>query len=242
MSDSIQFNTRPRTPKKLSEGIVEQLSEKIQNGTFAVGTKIPTELELIDQFNVSRSVIREVITELRSRGLVDTRHGIGTFVKEQVEEQNFLLSNASLETINDVMALLELRISLETESVYLAAERREKKHIIKMQAALDAFKSHIATDTGVDTVEADFNFHIAIAEASHNQYFVDFLKYLGEKIIPRARLKSLESHPEKREEYLNIVHQEHLNIFDAIVAQDGQLARQIMRAHLGRSLKKFRAK
>ncbi|EJB8376003.1 FCD domain-containing protein, partial [Acinetobacter baumannii] len=82
--------------------------------------------------------------------------------------------------------------------------------------------------------------HIAIAEASENQYFVDFLKYLGEKIIPRARVKSIEQSPENREEYLKAVHHDHVNIYNAIVDQDGLLARQMMRAHLSKSIKKFK--
>src|SRR5690606_8131573 len=100
--------------KKLSQVVVNELIDKIQSGELEVGKKIPTELELIALFEVSRSVIREAITELRSLGYVETRHGIGTFVKEQIVEQNFLLSNASLETITDIISLLELRMSLES--------------------------------------------------------------------------------------------------------------------------------
>ncbi|EJB8374605.1 FadR family transcriptional regulator, partial [Acinetobacter baumannii] len=137
---------KPRSTKKLSQIIVEQLIEKIQSGEFKVGEKIPTELELIETFEVSRSVIREAITELRSLGFVETRHGIGTFVKEQTVEQNFLLSNASLETINDIISLLELRISLESEAVFLASERRKQIHIDKMKAALEDFERHISSD------------------------------------------------------------------------------------------------
>ena len=231
---------KPRSAKKLSQIIVEQLIAKIQSGEFKVGEKIPTELELIEAFEVSRSVIRETITELRSLGYVETRHGIGTFVKEQIAEQNFLLSNASLETINDIVALLELRISLESEAVFLASERRSDIHIAKMKAALEDFESHISSTANDGTVKADYDFHIAIAEASSNQYFVDFLKYLGEKIIPRARLNSIEKSPENREDYLKSVHHDHVNIYNAIVEQDGLLARQMMRAHLSKSIKKFK--
>ena len=232
--------TKPRSTKKLSQIIVEQLVNKIQSGELKVGEKIPTELELIDLFEVSRSVIREAITELRSLGFVETKHGIGTFVKEQVVEQNFLLANASLETIQDIISLLELRISLESEAVALASERRKQVHIDKMKAALDDFERHISSDENDGTVNADYDFHIAIAEASENQYFVDFLKYLGEKIIPRARLKSIEKNAENREEYLKLVHHDHVNIYNAIVDQDGLLARQMMRAHLAKSIKKFK--
>ncbi|MEN8550544.1 FadR/GntR family transcriptional regulator [Acinetobacter soli] len=232
--------TRSRSTKKLSQVIVEQLIKKIQSGEFGVGERISTELELIESFEVSRSVIREAITELRSLGFVETRHGIGTFVKEKIIEQNFLLSNASLETIHDIVSLLELRISLESEAVFLASERRKKLHINKMQAALNDFESHISSNINDGTVKADYDFHIAIAEASENQYFVDFLKYLGEKIIPRARVKSIEQGPENREEYLKAVHRDHVNIYNAIIDQDGLLARQMMRAHLSKSIKKFK--
>lgn len=231
---------KSRSSQKLSQAVVEKIIEKIQSGELAVAEKIPTELELIEQFEVSRSVIREAITELRSLGYVETRHGIGTFVKEQIIEQNFLLSTASLETINDIIALLELRISLESEAVFLAAERRKSSHIAKMQAAIDDFEQHISSDLNDGTVKADYDFHIAIAEASANQYFVDFLKYLGEKIIPRARLQSIQQSPENREQYLKNVHHDHLNILNAIVDQDGLLARQMMRAHLSKSIKKFK--
>ncbi|MEB3767749.1 FadR/GntR family transcriptional regulator [Acinetobacter sp. MD2] len=232
--------TKSRSTKKLSQVIVEQFIDKIQSGAFGVGEKIPTELELIEQFEVSRSVIREAITELRSLGFVETRHGIGTFVKEQIVEQNFLLSNASLETIHDIVSLLELRISLESEAVFLACERRKQTHLDKMKIALDDFESHISSNVNDGTVKADYDFHIAIAEASGNQYFVDFLKYLGEKIIPRARVKSIEKSPENREEYLKSVHHDHVNIYNAIRDKDGQLARQMMRAHLSKSIKKFK--
>lgn len=226
--------------KKLSQVVVIELINKIQSGELEVGKRIPTELELMVLFEVSRSVIREAITELRSLGYVETRHGIGTFVKEQVVEQNFLLSNASLETITDIISLLELRMSLESEAVFLASERRNENNLSKMKAALDDFEQHISSDQNDGTINADYNFHIAIAEASGNQYFVDFLKYLGEKIIPRARLKSIEAVSSNREDYLRVVHNDHVNIYNAVLEQDGLLARQTMRAHLSKSIKKFK--
>ncbi|MGE8539650.1 MAG: FadR/GntR family transcriptional regulator [Acinetobacter sp.] len=231
---------KPKSAKKLSQKIVDTLIDNIQSGHLPIGEKLPTELELIEKFEVSRSVIREVITELRSLGFVETRHGIGTFVKENLPEQSFLLSTANLETINDVIALLELRMSLESEAVFLACERRTAQHLEKMRAALDDFESHITSHENDGTVKADFDFHIAIAEASENQYFVDFLKYLGDKIIPRARIKSIQQNPVNRSDYLKTIHHDHLNIYNAIVDQDALLARQMMRAHLSKSIKKFK--
>lgn len=230
---------KPRISKKLSQSIVEAIIEKIQSNHYQVGEKLPSELELIEQFGVSRSVIREAITELRSLEYVETRHGIGTFVCEIPTGQSFLLSSASLETIQDIIALLELRLSLESEAVFLAAERRTDIHLEKMQSALDEFENHISSDVKDGTIHADFNFHMAIAEASSNQYFVDFLSYLGEKIIPRARIKSIETSGQSREDYLRQVHHHHYNIYNAIVEQDPPLARQLMRAHLSKSIKKF---
>ena len=230
---------RSRSTKKLSQTIVENLIKKIKSNEYKIGDKIPTELELIELFDVSRSVIREVITELRSLGYVETKHGIGTFVTEFKDEPNFLLSNASLETINDIILLLELRISLESEAVFLASERRTEFHLQKMKQAIDDFESHISSNANDGTVKADYDFHIAIAEASGNQYFVDFLKYLGEKIIPRARIFSVQKNS-NLEDYLRVVHRDHINIYNAIIEQDGLLARQMIRAHLSKSIKNFK--
>jgi len=95
---------------------------------------------------------------------VETRHGIGTFVLDTPSPSGFRVDPATIVTLRDVLAILELRISLEVESAGLAAQRRSPEQLAAMRAALDAL-GYSASHAG-DTVAADFQFHLLIAEAT----------------------------------------------------------------------------
>ena len=86
------------------------------------------------------------------------------------------------------MAVLELRISLETESAGLAAQRRSDEQLQEMRAALDAFEANVGG--AGDAVSPDFRFHLAIANATGNRYFADIMSHLGSTLIPRTRINS----------------------------------------------------
>ena len=125
--------TRMRRARGLVNTVVENLSNRIRNGEIKPATKLPTESEIMLQFDVSRTVVREAISHLQANRLVETRHGIGTFALSPQENANFQISNVDFETVADVIALLELRISLETEAAGLAAQRRSPEHLKTMQ-------------------------------------------------------------------------------------------------------------
>ena len=97
----------------------------------------------MERFGVSRTVVREAISKLQAAGLVETRHGIGTFVLAQSESPSFRVHPGQLSTLHDVIALLELRISIETEAAALAAVRRTEANLRVMQDAMSAFSSAI---------------------------------------------------------------------------------------------------
>jgi DNA-binding FadR family transcriptional regulator len=94
---------------------------------------MPTESEIMNQLGVSRTVVREAISRLQAGKLVQTRHGIGTFVLEPQQPESFLGGAASELTVRDVMAILELRISLEAEAAGLAALRRTDENLKEMR-------------------------------------------------------------------------------------------------------------
>lgn len=102
-----------RRSRNLTEEVVAELSERIRSGTLQPGDKLPTESEIMAQLGVSRTVVRESISRLQAARLVQTRHGIGTFVLEAGDHDRFQIEAAGDLTIRDVMAILELRISLE---------------------------------------------------------------------------------------------------------------------------------
>lgn len=228
-----------RRPRSLTQDVVTSLSERIRNGEFHVGEKLPTESELMESFGVSRTVIREAISRLQAAGLVETRHGIGTFLLEPQNEQQLRIRTANILTMLDVIAILELRISLETEAAGLAATRRTDAHVHQLRAALDEFAEHTRKKTG-NAVVSDVAFHLLVATATGNRYFHDILKQLGKAIIPRARVDSVALAESDRTRYLERVLLEHEDIYNAIARKDPDAARAAMRTHLANSRERLR--
>jgi len=229
---------RARRPRGLVGEIVESLGSNIREGLIKPGDKLPTELEIMTRFDVSRTVVREALSKLQASGMVETRHGIGTFVIEQQTVSNFKIAAEDLATVADVISVLELRISLETEAAGLAAQRRNESNLDALQAALKAFQDSIDQDS--DAVPPDFQFHMEVARATGNQHFADLMTYLGTMIIPRTRVNTPQSAPEGRLRYLQRVNGEHESIFIAIRNQDPEAARAAMRTHLSNSRERLR--
>jgi GntR family transcriptional repressor for pyruvate dehydrogenase complex len=230
--------TRPRRARGLVTEVVENLAASIREGAIQPGAKLPTESEIMARFDVSRTVVREAISRLQANRLVETRHGVGTFALVPQTSGNFQIADVDFATVADVIALLELRISLETEAAGLAAQRRTEANLQGMQTMLDAFQTSILEDS--DAVPSDFSFHMEVAKATGNRHFADLMTYLGTMIIPRTRVNTASSAPEGRLNYLRRVHGEHEYIFNAIRNQDADAARAAMRTHLANSKDRLR--
>jgi DNA-binding FadR family transcriptional regulator len=229
---------RRRKPRTLALELVESLGDRIRDGRLAPGDKLPTEAAIMAEFDVSRTVVREAISKLQAAGMVETRHGIGTFVLELGDTPGFRISPDQFSTLRDVIAVLELRIGLETEAAALAAQRRTPANLLVMRQALDAVAQ--AVEEGRDAVSADFQFHLEIARATQNGHFTELMGTLGSMIIPRARLESAVALTDERRQYLRRVNGEHESIFDAIAGQDPDAARAAMRTHLANSRERRR--
>jgi len=159
--DQTALAARPRRVKGLVIEVMESLAGSIRSGAIKPGEKLPTESEIVARFDVSRTVVREAISRLQANRLVETRHGVGTFALPPEDTKNFKIADVDFATVADVIALLELRISLETEAAGLAAQRRTDQNLQAMQAMLDAFVIAIEEDS--DAVPSDFNFHMEVA-------------------------------------------------------------------------------
>lgn len=230
----------PRKHRNLAQGVVAYISEGIHDGRLNPGEKLPTESEIMRIQGVSRTVVREAISHLQAAGLVETRHGIGTFVLEPPPPPANLLGidSATVVTMRDMLAFLELRISLETEAAGLAASRRSEIHLQQLRGALDHFLACV--NNGSSTVAADVQFHLLIAQASGNRYFHDILSHMGTNIIPRARLNPPRLAQDDPVTYIECVTREHEDIIGAIERQDPESARAAMRTHLGNSRERLR--
>lgn len=232
------FVGRPRQRSRgLAHTLVEDLTVKIRDGALRPGDKLPTESEIMQAFGVSRTVVREALSKLQAAGLVETHHGVGTFVLQPRAGGMFRLEPGDVATSVDVLAVLEFRISLETESAGLAATRRTDEQLLAMREALDEFQTNMAQ--AGNTVPADFRFHLQIAQATGNPYFADIMAHLGTAIIPRTRINAIRKH-EQGGEYLSRVNREHEEIYAAIARQDPDSARAAMRIHLTNSRERLR--
>ncbi|OIQ76425.1 HTH-type transcriptional regulator LutR [mine drainage metagenome] len=229
---------RPRRPRGLVQEIVTSLADSIRAGQIQVGDKLPSESEIMTRFGVSRTVVREALSKLQASKLVETRHGIGTFALALPDTSNFKIEQSDFSTIADVIAVLELRISLETEAAGLAAQRRSEANLTVMEMANKAFFDAINQNS--EAVPSDFEFHMEIARATGNRHFADLMTYLGTMIIPRTRVNTPSTEPDGRLSYLLRVHGEHDSILNAIRQNDTEAARAAMRTHLSNSRERLR--
>ena len=224
--------------RKLSRGLFEQLAEQIKSGRLAPGSRLPTEEALTRAARVSRTVVREAVAALRAEGLVITRQGVGAFVSAEPQRAPFRIEPERLESLADILNVMELRLGVEIESAGIAAERASRVQVKAIGAALETIAR--AAAAGQSAVDEDLAFHRAIAEATGNPEFARFLQFIGRHLIPRRTVTGLPERMGGREAYLALIQEEHRRIYEAI--RDGQpgAAREAMRRHLTRSLERYR--
>ena len=237
-AEEAELPDSPRRSRNLAHTLVEALGAQLRGGAIRPGDKLPSESAIMQGFGVSRGVVREALSRLAAAGMVQTQHGIGTFALAPDREGRFHLQRPEVADLDDLLSMLELRTSVESDAAGLAATRRNDAHLRAMQAALDDFGSHLAT-VG-ETVSPDFRFHLAIAHATGNRYYSDLMDQLGMAAIPSTRMSSVRLDPALRERHLQKVHQEHHDIHAAIVRRDPEAARAAMRIHLVNSRERQR--
>ncbi|RDK03001.1 FadR/GntR family transcriptional regulator [Paraburkholderia lacunae] len=223
----------------LTEKVVATLSDEIRRGSLRPGDRIPTEVALMKQLSVSRSVVREAMSRLQAAKVVETRHGVGTFVLAPAAEEPVQLPAADLSNMLDVMAIIEFRIDVEAASAAFAAARRTAQNLKQMRSALERFEAELERGS-TDVLAHDIEFHLQIARASGNRYFFDVLSQLGRAVSPRTRLGSAEIAELDHVEHLRNVLREHQLIYRAIEREDPDDARAAMRMHLSNSRERLR--
>jgi GntR family transcriptional repressor for pyruvate dehydrogenase complex len=228
----------PKKHRNLAQGVIAYIADSIRDGALDPGDKLPTESEIMRILGVSRTVVREAISHMQAANMVETRHGIGTFVLEPQPANTLGIDPNTVVTVRDVLALLELRISLETEAAGLAAIRRSDAQLQQLRHALDSFQASVRS--GGETVPSDLQFHLLVAQASGNRYFHDILSHLGTNIIPRSRLNSAKLAKDDPKVYMDRVINEHEDIYNAIARQDPEAARAAIRTHLSNSRERLR--
>lgn len=217
--------SRIHRPPRLSEEVSAELEARIQRGDYAPGAQLPTEKVLAETFGVSRAVVREAIARLKADGLIETRQGSGAFVSDQPKSLNFRLAPSGEEGL---LHIFELRTMIEATISELAARRRTEADIGAMRDALKRMDDALAAES--DGSEADDDFHLAIASATHNQYVLRLAEFLGRQFSESRRMawvdnvRGMESPREAQ--------REHYVLLDAIASGNPAAARAAAHVHL----------
>jgi DNA-binding FadR family transcriptional regulator len=224
----------------LTEKVISSLRREIESGNLTPGSKLPTEPALTEQFGVSRTVVREAIAALKADGLLEPRQGAGVFVLAPVPRKNSgSIFDVDFAQISDVLEILELRMAVEIEAAGLACARSSVAQQAKIYEALREMEFQV--QSGSPAEKADYEFHRAIADATNNRRYGEFLEYLGDKTIPRAQLRRKPAEVEDLKAYMDKILAEHHRIYDAISLRDAEGAREAMREHLSQSQARYQS-
>ena len=224
----------PDVPAKtLTETIVERIRDAIVDGAVQPGQKLPSESALVQEYSVSRTVVREAISRLAAAGLVETYRGRGSYVLTRPTPEEFHLATASVTTLAERLELLDFRIGCETETAILAASRADEQQRQSIAEALSRFRA--AAGNPHRLIEADYGFHLAIAAASNNRHYLALLRSLGQTMIamPRTRLEVGDTESSDVTAVRALA--EHEAIRAAIDSHDAVAAGAAMRTHLTNS-------
>lgn len=205
--------------KKLSQEVIDGILGIIEQGDLAVGDQIPTESELADLFEVSRTAVREGIKALIAIGILEPQRGVGTFVREPQlgPFRSFITSDPPTRT--QILDLLEFRLIVEPETAALAAQRRTEADLEELKRCVIELEKGVAR--GLKPPE-DLGFHLALARSTGNSALVDTSSMIA---------RFYENDPFLPDE-LDI--SEHNAVYEAVRDRDSADARQLMKAHLER--------
>jgi len=216
----------PIQPERLYEQIVSQIEKRIVAGELKAGDQLPSENELAKQFAVSRTAVREAIKALREKRLVAIRPGRGTFITNGMPDamRHSLGLLVKYGSLNGSSNLVEVREILEPEIAGLAATRISEEYISAMREAVEVM------DTALDNVdifvEADLDFHLALAEGTQNPIIPLLLDSIIDLLREQRKRIGLANGGLQRGQF------HHKKILDAVIRRDSQAARQAMQDHL----------
>jgi GntR family transcriptional repressor for pyruvate dehydrogenase complex len=229
MTDKAQRIDGARQRKSLADVVFERMHRSIKSGAYAPDERLPTEHDLAAEFQVSRPVVREALKKLRDQRLIYSRQGAGSFVAQLGVKEP--LGFGALESLADLKRCYEFRMVIEPANAAAAAERRTETDLGAIRHALEVMRD--ATDRRRHREDADFEFHLAIAQATQNHYFATAMEALKDHIAVGMQFHGLSL--KRTTDGLAHVYREHSAIFTAIADRDGVAARSLMWTHLSGS-------
>lgn len=232
-----EMNVQPvsRRPH-LAEHIARSLSDEIASGRLRPGDRLPTEQFLSQNFGVSRNVVREGIATLRAQGLIQSRQGVGVFVAAAPERAPLPENSPLLDGDNTIRNMFEVRAILESQAAALTATHMTPRKLKTIQDAV--LRMQYEGEPTLDTVNADLDFHRAVAAASGNDYLETMIRTVLEPMRALITMNFARRGPV----FSNIPHAargEHEELVQAFIDRDAGAARQIMGQHIVSAASRF---
>ncbi|MEA5060708.1 MAG: FadR/GntR family transcriptional regulator [Candidatus Pelethousia sp.] len=227
MQENSEQQFAPIKKVNLSQKLVDYFIQQIENGNFAIGERIPNEINLATQLNVSRNILRESMKILENYGILHTVNGKGTMVSpsaiSNIRSAHFF---EKLRNDTDALQLLDARFILEPEIAYHACERCTQEDIQKLQCIVSMPLPMPATDGHADD---DYDFHIVLSKACGNETLTEFLYILLYR-LREGEYANFNKYVERvlREKS----RQEHELILEALIQHQPLTARKVMAKHL----------
>jgi GntR family transcriptional regulator, transcriptional repressor for pyruvate dehydrogenase complex len=232
--NSAHVQTAPRAPvvaHRLSDQLAALLASRVADSSLMPGDRLPTEQQLALTHGVSRTVVREAVHQLKSRGLLRSRQGSGVFVAAGAAQQPLPFDPTVLDSMAAVVQVVEVRRALEGEIAALAAERATPAQVVQLRRALRTLDA--AVDHGGDGVAEDLAFHHAVAQSTGNPQFQRLLGFLEQYLHEAMRVTR--GNEARRRDFADAVRAEHHALVEAIAAGDAPAARRAAVRHMRRA-------
>lgn len=217
---------------KLSDIVYAKIAGRIRSSEYPINSRLPTEKDLAEALGVSRPIVREALARLRNDGVVMSRRGSGTYVQRA---QDVIPSQLPpLTSIADMRCCLEYRISVEGEAAWHAARGNADDRAVLTEAMNRLDRDF---EENVLQPENDFGFHHAVALVTGNRFFHETMSAMHETIITAMQITPNFISP-RAHDRLAALHGEHRAVYDAIMENDAEGARDAMRTHLTRAMQR----
>jgi len=212
----------------MTDFLYEQVLNRILSGDYAPNTRIPAEEDIAREFDLSRPVVRNALARLKREGVLESRRGSGTVVKEVdgAKRPTF----GPVESVEDIWYCFEFRIHFEASAAELASIKRDATDLARIDAALDRLKTSNSADM-LQTVDLDMAFHKTIVAATHNRFMIGTYDTWFPQITFTCSMSANLSQARSTLRQKQIVHG-HDKVVQCIRHQDSAGAREAMVAHI----------
>jgi GntR family transcriptional repressor for pyruvate dehydrogenase complex len=203
--------------ERLSDRLATLLVQQLESPGMGPGSRMPTERQIAETHGVSRTVVREAVHQLKSRGLLISRQGAGIFVADH-QKRPLAFNPEVMKSLEAVVQVVEVRRVIEGEIAALAAQRANRSQVATIRRTLTAIDA--AARAGGDGVDEDLEFHRAIGDACGNPQFGQIVAFLEQYL--RDAMRVTRANEARRMDFMEAVRSEHRAIYDAIAAHDGE--------------------